>query len=230
MGKWVLPGSASGRIVPRNFVSVSAISFEPFGTVFKGQLTIGLDLGDRFSSYCVLDENGEIILERKLPTTPEAMKRTFARMPRSRHRHGDRDAFSLGEPRVDGAGTRSDRGARRKVRLIVKTRRKDDRLDARRLARLARIDPQLLTPVQHRSAQAQLHLAGIGTGERSNGPGECRPRIGEVLRRTAAQVWHAASPSGDYRWIEPRTARSLGAAVARGGIAQRTHHGIRSAD
>ena len=147
MGKWVLPGSASGRIVPRNFVSVSAISFEPFGTVFKGQLTIGLDLGDRFSSYCVLDENGEIILERKLPTTPEAMKRTFARMPRSRHRHGDRDAFSLGEPRVDGAGTRSDRGARRKVRLIVKTRRKDDRLDARRLARLARIDPQLLTPV-----------------------------------------------------------------------------------
>jgi len=52
--------------------------------VFKGQLTVGLDLGDRFSSYCVLDENGEIILERNLPTTPEAMKQTFGRMPRSR--------------------------------------------------------------------------------------------------------------------------------------------------
>jgi hypothetical protein len=26
--------------------------------IFKGQLTIGLDLGDRSSSYCVLDEAG----------------------------------------------------------------------------------------------------------------------------------------------------------------------------
>jgi len=33
---------------------------------FKGQLTIGLDLGDRSSSYCVLDEAGEMVLERKL--------------------------------------------------------------------------------------------------------------------------------------------------------------------
>jgi predicted NBD/HSP70 family sugar kinase len=41
--------------------------------IFKGhKLTIGLDLGDRWSSYCVLDEAGEVILEQKLPTTPEA--------------------------------------------------------------------------------------------------------------------------------------------------------------
>src|SRR6516165_6201092 len=52
--------------------------------IFKGQLTIGLDLGDRSSSYCVLDEAGEVLLEQKLPTTPEAMKQTFERMPRSR--------------------------------------------------------------------------------------------------------------------------------------------------
>jgi hypothetical protein len=33
---------------------------------FEGQkLTIGLDLGDRWSSYCVLDEAGKIILEQK---------------------------------------------------------------------------------------------------------------------------------------------------------------------
>jgi transposase len=43
--------------------------------IFKGhKLTIGLDLGDRWSSYCVLDEAGKIILEQKVPTTPEAMK------------------------------------------------------------------------------------------------------------------------------------------------------------
>jgi transposase len=44
-------------------------------TIFKGhKLTIGLDLGDRWSNYCVLDEAGEVLLEQKLATTPEAMK------------------------------------------------------------------------------------------------------------------------------------------------------------
>jgi transposase len=45
--------------------------------------------------------------------------------------------------------------------LIEKSRQKDDRLDARTLARLARVDPQLLSPVQHRSAQTQIHLTVI---------------------------------------------------------------------
>ena len=49
----------------------------------------------------------------------------------------------------------------RNVRLIGESRRKDDRLDARMLARLARIDPQLLSPVKHRSAQAQADLTVI---------------------------------------------------------------------
>jgi len=44
---------------------------------------------------------------------------------------------------------------------FFKSRKKDDRLDARTLARLARIDPQLLSPVQHRSAEAQIHLTEI---------------------------------------------------------------------
>ncbi|MGB9480238.1 MAG: hypothetical protein WBQ61_12055, partial [Candidatus Acidiferrum sp.] len=39
-----------------------------------GQLTVGLDLGDRSSAYCVLNEAGEIVLEHKLATTPEAVK------------------------------------------------------------------------------------------------------------------------------------------------------------
>jgi transposase len=43
--------------------------------IFKGhKLTIGLDLGDRWSFYCILDEAGEVLLEQKLATTPEAMK------------------------------------------------------------------------------------------------------------------------------------------------------------
>jgi len=61
----------------------------------------------------------------------------------------------------------------RTVRLIGESRRKDDRFDARTLARLARIDPQLLAPVQHRSAQAQADLMVI------------RARAGLVRARTS---------------------------------------------
>jgi transposase len=98
---------------------------------------------------------------QKLPTTPEAMKEIFGRMPRSRV------AMETGthSPWVSRAlaalGHEVIVAHAQKVRLIVKSRRKDDRLDARTLARLARIDPELLSPVQHRSAQAQLHLAEI---------------------------------------------------------------------
>ena len=141
--------------------------------ILKGQLTIGLDLGDRSSCYCVLDENGEIIREQKIPTTPEGMQQTFGKMARSRI------AMETGthSPWVSRVLTELGHEVivahAQKVRLIVKSRRKDDRLDARTLARLARIDPELLSPVQHRSAQAQLHLA------------EIRARAGLVSARTA---------------------------------------------
>jgi transposase len=42
-----------------------------------------LDLGDCWSLYCVLDEAGQMSLEQKLATTPEAMKQTFGKMPGS---------------------------------------------------------------------------------------------------------------------------------------------------
>jgi hypothetical protein len=62
--------------------------------IFKGQLTIGVDLEDRSSAYCVLNEAGEIVLEHKLATTPEAMQQAFlhAAVP---HSDGNGDAFSL---------------------------------------------------------------------------------------------------------------------------------------
>jgi len=49
----------------------------------------------------------------------------------------------------------------RQVKLITESSRKDDRLDAQTLARLARIDPQLLRPIQHRSEKAQTALMVI---------------------------------------------------------------------
>ncbi len=49
----------------------------------------------------------------------------------------------------------------RRARLIAESNRKNDRLDAKTLARLARIDPELLSPIQHRGEQAQADLMVI---------------------------------------------------------------------
>jgi len=49
----------------------------------------------------------------------------------------------------------------RRVRLIYQSQSKSDRLDAESLARLGRLDPRLLYPIQHRSQQRQLHLAHL---------------------------------------------------------------------
>jgi len=137
------------------------------------KLTIGLDLGDRSSCYCVLDERGELVLEQKVSTTPKAMGEVFGGMPRSRI------ALETGTHSPWVSRLLSELGHEvivahaRNVRLIGESRRKDDRLDAKTLARLARIDPQLLCPVKHRSAKAQAHLTVI------------RARAGLVRSRTA---------------------------------------------
>src|SRR6266481_1114733 len=138
-------------------------TMQVFGNeIFKEQkLTIGMDLGDRWSFYCVLDEAGKIILEQKVATTPEAMKQTFGKIPRSLI------ALETGthSPWVSRLLTELGHEVivahAQKVELITKSNRKDDRHDARTLARLARIDPELLGPVRHRSAKAQIHLTVI---------------------------------------------------------------------
>ena len=43
------------------------------------RLTIRLDLGDRSSYYCVIDESGEIVMESKTTTSPNAMGAVFGR-------------------------------------------------------------------------------------------------------------------------------------------------------
>jgi transposase len=62
----------------------------------------------------------------------------------------------------------------RKTRLIYGQGRKTDKLDAQKLARLARVDPKLLSPLEHRGEASQAHLALI--------------RSREVLVRSRAQL------------------------------------------
>ena len=128
--------------------------------LFKEQkLTIGVDLGDRWSFYCVLDEAGKIILEQKVPTTPEAIKQTFSRMPQSRIALETGTHSPWASRLLTELGHEVIVAHAQKVQLITKSNRKDDRHDARTLARLARIDPELWGPVRHRSAQ--IHLTVI---------------------------------------------------------------------
>src|SRR5437763_250219 len=125
------------------------------------KLTIGLDLGDRSSHYCVLDESGGILVESKVSTSPHAMQGIFGSMPRSRIAL-ERGTHSPWVSRLlSELGHEVVVAHARNVRLICESTRKDDRLDARTLARLARIDPQLLSPIRHRSAEAQAHLTVI---------------------------------------------------------------------
>lgn len=135
--------------------------------------TIGLDLGDRYTRYSILDEkSGEEVGSGRVRTTPEGMH-----------------AFLVGHPRarvVLEAGTHSrwaDQVATRccaevfvanprKLRFIYQNDRKSDEVDARALARVARLDPKLLCPIRHRSGAAQVDLAVI------------RARAGLVSART----------------------------------------------
>src|SRR5690348_8177095 len=63
---------------------VSTAATKQNSKVSQPKLTIGLDLGDRSSWYCVLEEAGSIVQEQKLGTTPKAMKEVFGRLPRCR--------------------------------------------------------------------------------------------------------------------------------------------------
>src|SRR5213082_1418924 len=130
--------------------------------IFKGhKRTIGVDLGDRWLCYCVLDEAGEVLLEQKVATTPEAMKQIFEKIPRSLIAMETGTHSPWVSRLLTELGHQVLVAHAQKVQLITKSNRKDDRHDARTLARLARIDPELLGPVRHRSAQAQIHLTVI---------------------------------------------------------------------
>jgi len=139
----------------------STVAVERIQIFKQGQLTIGLDLGDRTSHYCVLNEAGEVVVESTLATTPKGIEEVFSSIPRSRI------ALETGthSPWISRQLTRVGHEVivahARNVRLIGESTRKDDRIDARTLARLARIDPGLLGPVRHRSAKAQIHLTVI---------------------------------------------------------------------
>src|SRR5215203_1529112 len=130
------------------------------------KLTAGLDIGDKYSYLCLIDqESGQVIEEGRLSTTPEAFRRRFA--------------SEQPMPIAIEAGTHSPWASRvlegcshemlvanaRKLRLIYSNKRKTDEVDAENLARLARLDPKLLYPLKHRGQECQAHMAIVRSRE-----------------------------------------------------------------
>ncbi|HVI80596.1 MAG TPA: IS110 family transposase [Candidatus Acidoferrum sp.] len=127
----------------------------------KQRLTVGLDLGDRSSRYCILNEAGEKASEDQLPTTKAGLDGLFGKMAPCRI------ALEVGthspwvSRQLAAMGHEVIVANPRKVRLITQSVKKNDRMDAEQLARLARVDPQLLAPIRHRGVEAQGDLAVI---------------------------------------------------------------------
>ena len=131
------------------------------GKISRGipALTVGLDLGDRFSQVAVLDADGELVEESRVATTELALRQRFSGRVRMRV------ALETGTHSPWVSRLLADCGHEvvvansRKLRLIYENRRKSDKVDALYLARVARLDPKLLAPIQHRGVAAQKDLA-----------------------------------------------------------------------
>ena len=96
-----------------------------------------------------------------MATTKKGMTESFGTMPRCRMVMEVGTHSPWVSRLLKGLGHEVIVANARQVKLISQSSRKDDRLDAQLLARLGRIDPQLLRPIQHRSEKAQQHLMKI---------------------------------------------------------------------
>ena len=63
---------------------VSTVGVKPSKKISQQKLTVGLDLGDRNSWYCILDESGQIQLEQRIRSNAKALREVFGQLPHSR--------------------------------------------------------------------------------------------------------------------------------------------------
>jgi transposase len=128
----------------------------------EGPITIGMDLGDKVSRYCVLGgQESDQVMEGSVGMNKKAMLQKFARMRRCRVAMEVGTQSGWVSRLLSRLGFEVIVANARQVQLISASSRKNDRMDARLLARLARVDPQLLRPIRHRSEQGQADLMTI---------------------------------------------------------------------
>jgi transposase len=129
--------------------------------VKAGAQTIGIDLGDKSHQVCMLDAAGEVVMEGAVNNTLRALEKLLAPLPPTvvameagTHSPWISQAVAAWGHQVLVANPRQ-------LKAISDSPRKTDRNDARLLARLARVDPTLLSPIRHRGADTQADLALI---------------------------------------------------------------------
>jgi len=122
------------------------------------RVTVGLDLGDRYSRYCAIDEAGKLVGEGRVRTEVDALRGCFSGEPA-------RVVLEVGTHSPWVSRTLEELGHEvivanpRRLRFIWNESVKTDRKDAEQLARVGRMDPELLQPIQHRGQEAQMDLA-----------------------------------------------------------------------
>ena len=124
----------------------------------RERLTVGVDLGDKSSNFCVLGLDGEKLTEGQIRTTPEDFAELFQLLAVSRvvMEVGTHSAWV--REVVAGCGHEVLVANPRQMEAPTKRKRKNDRIDAHKLARIGRMDPQSLFPIQHRSANVRRDL------------------------------------------------------------------------
>jgi transposase len=125
------------------------------------RLTVGVDLGDQWSNYCILGLGGETLAEGQFRTRRQEVGEFFQGLAISRvvfevgtHSAWVREVIAALGHEVLVANARRMEGSKRR-------RRKNDRIDAAKLARLGRVDPKSLYPIQHRSTEIREDLLVI---------------------------------------------------------------------
>ena len=122
---------------------------------------IGVDLGDKQHHVCVTDKDGNIVSETTIPNNQEQIARLAGEHP------GALVAIEVGTHSpwisrlIEAGGCTCVVANARKLRAIYQNDRKCDQHDARMLAKLARADPELLSPIHHGSEERQLHRLAI---------------------------------------------------------------------
>lgn len=122
---------------------------------------IGVDLGDRKHFVCVTDKDGTILKEFSIHNERKDLRQLCEDFPEASA------AIEVGthSPWISrfltAEGMEVTVANARKLRAIYQNDRKCDELDARMLAKLLRVDPGLLSPIQHGSEQAQKDLLAI---------------------------------------------------------------------
>jgi len=177
------------------------------------KLTIGLDLGDRSSWYCVLDETGSVLLEQRLSTTPKALRERFGGMPASRialetgthspwvsrllselgHEvivaHAPQRAADLREPAQRRSSGCADFGAAGEDRSRVA------------------VSGEASQPASASGSGGDSCSGWSGTGP--HGAGERGARTGQELWRTLARLQRAQPESGESPSLSPELQSAL---------------------